>query len=205
MLYELTQDLGNSLSLQEALAFVGVRLKRLIPYETSPSISGATKADSGVCQRRKSAAVHSLEIPVGQGLSGWVAENNKPILNGNPSVEAGYLNDPTKYSTLRSALAVPLTASTVVLGVLALYRADRDAFSKENLRILQAISSKVALAIENALSSAAARDLDHDRLPDQSAQRAVAVPLARSRGLARAAQRTLRSRWWSAISMDSNR
>ena len=34
MLYELTQDLGNSLSLQEALAFVGVRLKRLIPYET---------------------------------------------------------------------------------------------------------------------------------------------------------------------------
>ena len=33
MLYELTQDLGGSLSLQEALAFVGVRLKRLIPYE----------------------------------------------------------------------------------------------------------------------------------------------------------------------------
>jgi len=36
--------------------------------------------------------------------------------------------------------------------VLALYRAERDAFSKENLRILQAISSKVALAVENALS-----------------------------------------------------
>jgi diguanylate cyclase (GGDEF)-like protein len=94
----------------------------------------------------------SLEIPVGQGLSGWVAENNKAILNGNPSVEAGYLNDPTKYSTLRAALAVPLDGVNGVLGVLALYRAERDAFSKENLRILQAISSKVALAIENALS-----------------------------------------------------
>jgi diguanylate cyclase (GGDEF)-like protein len=35
---------------------------------------------------------------------------------------------------------------------LALYRAERDAFSKENLRILIAISSKVAMAIENALS-----------------------------------------------------
>ena len=81
-----------------------------------------------------------------------MAENNKPILNGNPSVEAGYLNDPTKYSTLRSALAVPLNGVNGLLGVLALYRAERDAFSKENLRILLAISPKVALAIENALT-----------------------------------------------------
>ena len=85
-------------------------------------------------------------------MSGWVAENNKPILNGNPSVEAGYLNDPTKYSTLRSALAVPLNGVSNLLGVLALYRSERDAFTKENLRILLAISSKVALAIENALT-----------------------------------------------------
>ncbi len=81
-----------------------------------------------------------------------MAENNKPLLNGNPSVEAGYLNDPTKYSTLRSALAVPLSGVNGLLGVLALYRAERDAFSKENLRILLAISPKVALAIENALA-----------------------------------------------------
>ena len=50
----------------------------------------------------------SLRIPVGQGLSGWVAENRKPILNGNPSVESGYLNNPSVFSTLRSAIAVPL-------------------------------------------------------------------------------------------------
>ena len=79
-------------------------------------------------------------------------ENNKPILNGNPSVEAGYMNDPTKYSTLRSALAIPLNGVHGALGVLALYRSERDAFSKENLRILQAIGSKVALTIENALN-----------------------------------------------------
>ena len=39
----------------------------------------------------------SLEIPFGEGLSGWVAENRKAILNGNPSVESGYLDDPTKF------------------------------------------------------------------------------------------------------------
>ena len=153
MLYELTQDLGNSLSLQEALAFVGVRMKRLIPYET---IAVYIRRDEKLIPEYVSGEnlrlFTSLEIPVGQGLSGWVAENNKPILNGNPSVEAGYLNDPTKYSTLRSALAVPLNGVNGLLGVLALYRAERDAFSKENLRILLAISPKVALAIENALT-----------------------------------------------------
>ena len=109
MLYELTQDLGNSLSLQEALAFVGVRMKRLIPYET---IAVYIRRDEKLIPEYVSGEnlrlFTSLEIPLGQGLSGWVAENNKPLLNGNPSVEAGYLNDPTKYSTLRSALAVPL-------------------------------------------------------------------------------------------------
>jgi len=153
MLYELTQDLGISLSLQEALAFVGVRLKRLIPYETLVIyIRRDEKLTPEYVCGENLRLFNSLEIPVGQGLSGWVVENNKAILNGNPSVEAGYLNDPTKYSTLRSALAVPLDGVNGVLGVLALYRAERDAFSRENLRILQAISSKVALAIENALS-----------------------------------------------------
>jgi diguanylate cyclase (GGDEF)-like protein/putative nucleotidyltransferase with HDIG domain len=153
MLYELTQDLGNSLGLQEALAFVAVRLKRLIPYET---VAAYIRRDDKLIPEYVSGEnlrlFTSLEIPVGQGLSGWVAENNKPILNGNPSVEAGYLNDATRYSTLRSALAVPLNGLNGPLGVLALYRAERDAFSKENLRILVAISPKVAMAIENALN-----------------------------------------------------
>jgi diguanylate cyclase (GGDEF)-like protein/putative nucleotidyltransferase with HDIG domain len=153
MLYELTQDLGNSLSLQEALAFVGVRLKRLIPYDTvAVYIRRDERLSPEYVSGENLRLFTSLEIPIGQGLSGWVAENNKPILNGNPSVEAGYLNDPTKYSTLRSALAVPLNGVSNLLGVLALYRSERDAFTKENLRILLAISPKVALAIENALT-----------------------------------------------------
>ncbi|HEX4134654.1 MAG TPA: HD domain-containing phosphohydrolase [Bryobacteraceae bacterium] len=153
MLYELTQDLGNLLSLQEALAFVGVRMKRLIPYET---IAVYIRRDDKLMPEYVSGEnlrlFTALEIPMGQGLSGWVAENNKPLLNGNPSVEAGYLNDASKYSTLRAALAVPLSGVNGLLGVMALYRAERDSFSKENLRILLAISPKVALAVETALT-----------------------------------------------------
>jgi diguanylate cyclase (GGDEF)-like protein/putative nucleotidyltransferase with HDIG domain len=153
MLYELAQDLGHTLSLPEALAFVSVRLKRLIPYDTIVVyIKREEKLIPEYVSGDNLRLFNALEIPVGQGLSGWVVENNRYILNGNPSVEAGYLNDETKYSTLRSALAVPLTGTGSTLGVLALYRAERDAFTKENLRILLAICSKVALTIENALS-----------------------------------------------------
>jgi diguanylate cyclase (GGDEF)-like protein len=88
---------------------------------------------------------------MGEGVSGWVAQNRKPILNGNPSVEPGYLDDPTKFSILRSALAVPLETANGVVGVLTLYATAGDAFTRDHLRVLLAISSKVALSIENAL------------------------------------------------------
>jgi putative nucleotidyltransferase with HDIG domain len=90
----------------------------------------------------------SLEIPLGMGLSGWVAENAKSIINGNPAVEPGYLNDPTKFSTLRSALAVPLEARGAVVGVLSLYRLQRDAFSNEDLAGILAIAPAAARALE---------------------------------------------------------
>ena len=152
MLFELTQDLGNSLSLNETLSVVSVRLKRLIPYDSiAVYVLREQKLVPEYVNGENFRLFSSLEIPIGEGLSGWVAQNRKPILNGNPSVEAGYMGDPSKFSTLRSALAVPLEGLNGAVGVLTLYRAEKDAFSKDNLRILLAISSKVSLAIENAL------------------------------------------------------
>jgi len=152
MLFELTQDLGNSLSLNETLSVVSVRLKRLVPYDSiAVYVLRDQKLVPEYVNGENFRLFSSLEIPVGEGLSGWVAQNRKPILNGNPSVEAGYMGDPGKFSTLRSALAVPLEGLNGSVGVLALYRAEKDAFTRDNLRILLAISSKVSLAVENAL------------------------------------------------------
>jgi diguanylate cyclase (GGDEF)-like protein/putative nucleotidyltransferase with HDIG domain len=151
-LFELSQDLGASLSLGETLSVFSVKLKPMVPYD---AIAIYIKRDEELVPEYVNGDNYrlfsSLRIPVGQGLSGWVAQNRKPIVNGNPSVEPGYLNDPSKFSTLRSALAVPLEGVGGVIGVIALYRADRDAFTSDHLRILLAVSSKMALSIENAL------------------------------------------------------
>jgi diguanylate cyclase (GGDEF)-like protein/putative nucleotidyltransferase with HDIG domain len=151
-LFELSQDLGASLSLGETLSVFSVKLRRLVPYD---AIAIYVKRAEELIPELVSGDNHrlfaSLRIPLGSGLSGWVAQNRKPIINGNPSVEPGYLNDPTKFSTLRSALAIPLEGLAGVVGVLAVYHAETDAFTSDHLRILLAISSKMALAIENAL------------------------------------------------------
>ena len=151
-LFELTQDIGNSLSLSETLSVLAVRLKRIVPYD---SIAIYVTKDGCLYPEYVSGddfrLFSSLNIPLGEGLSGWVADNNKSIINGNPSVEPAYLNDGAKFSVLRSALSVPLNGLNGVVGALTLYRAEKDAFTKDNLRVLLALSSKVSLAIENAL------------------------------------------------------
>jgi diguanylate cyclase (GGDEF)-like protein/putative nucleotidyltransferase with HDIG domain len=151
-LFELSHELGNSLSLDETLSVLSVRLRKLVPFD---SIAIYVLRDEKLIPEHVSGdnfrLFSSLEIPLGQGLSGWVAANRKPIVNGNPSVEPGYLNDASKFSTLRSAISVPLEGMNGVLGVLSLYKSESDAFTQDHLRVLLAISSKVALSIENAL------------------------------------------------------
>jgi diguanylate cyclase (GGDEF)-like protein/putative nucleotidyltransferase with HDIG domain len=151
-LFEIQQDLGNSLSLDETLSLLAVRLRKIIPYEALAVYQRKEDILSPAYVVGENYRLfNSLRIPMGQGLSGWVAENQKPILNGNPSVEPGYLNDPNMFSTLRSTLAVPLQGLTGVVGVMALYRSERDAFTRDHLRLLLAVSAKVAMAMDNAL------------------------------------------------------
>jgi diguanylate cyclase (GGDEF)-like protein/putative nucleotidyltransferase with HDIG domain len=156
-LYELTEQPGNSLNLHETLAVLDSRLRGLIPYD---AIAVYVRQGDRLVPRYVSGEnmrlFSALRIPVGQGLSGWVAASGKPLINGNPSVEPGYLNDPSKFSTLRSALAIPLENAAGVTGVLALYHLGSDAFNQDHLRVLLALKPKLSLIVENALERARA-------------------------------------------------
>src|SRR5246127_167320 len=152
-MFELSQDLGISLSLSETLSVLSMRLRRMIPFD---SIAVFVNRNGWLLPELVSGenfrALSALKIRVGEGLCGWVAENSRPIVNGNPQVEAGYSNDPVKHTTLlQSALVVPLEGLNGVVGVLAMYQTTRDAFTPDHLRILLAVASQVALSVENAL------------------------------------------------------
>ena len=150
ILFELSQNLGSSLSLEETLSVFSVRLKHMIPYDSIAIY--VLKNDMlvpGYVAGENFRLFSSVEMPLGQGIAGWVAQNRKAILNGNPAMEIGAIRDAA--GNLKSALAVPLVGVSGVTGVLTLYNSDQDAFTKDHLRILMALSSKVAFSVENAL------------------------------------------------------
>jgi putative nucleotidyltransferase with HDIG domain len=137
---------------QEALfAVLRTSLRGIVPYDVLVVyLRRGEFLSSGCVDGDDSGLFEQLEIPIGEGLSGWVAEHGKAIVNGNPDVEPGYLNNPRKFSTLRSALAVPLQNGCGVAGVLSLYRKERDVFTNANLAVLTALGAAVAGALEMA-------------------------------------------------------
>jgi diguanylate cyclase (GGDEF)-like protein/putative nucleotidyltransferase with HDIG domain len=152
VLHEVSRDLGNSLSMEDTLSLLATRMRSLVPFDGIAIYCLRNEVlEAQYASGEDSQLFSSLRIPLGEGLSGWVAQNRKPIVNGNPSVESGYLADPQKFSLMRSALAVPLDTHDRVIGTLALYRRESDAFTNDHLRILLAVGSKAAMTIENAL------------------------------------------------------
>ena len=184
---ELTRDLGRSLRLEETLAAAAAGLAKLVPFDTSAVY---------LCEQAELVPAHvdgvehelfsGLRIPMGEGLSGWVAETGKPIVNGNPAVESGYLGAKRAFSMLRSGLAVPLGGMNGVIGVLALYSRVPGAFTEEHLRVVSGISSQIALATENAIKYREARESANEdyltRLPNARAMfKRLDSELARAR------------------------
>lgn len=78
----------------------------------------------------------NLEVPRGQGLIGWVAENHMAIVNGNPGVEPG-LSAGAFSKPLLSALAVPAESQSGAMMVVCVYSTGRDAFNRQHLELMQ--------------------------------------------------------------------
>jgi diguanylate cyclase (GGDEF)-like protein len=152
LLFELAQTLGNSLSLKETLSVVASRLKQMIPHDAIAFYV----CQSGLLIPEYAHGIDydifsTLRIPSGQGLSGWVALNEKPINNGNPAAETLHTGVPSRVTTLQAALSIPLRGHDGVAGVLTLYGREKNCFTTEHLRMLLAASSKLGLSVENAL------------------------------------------------------
>jgi hypothetical protein len=138
-----------SLQWEEALTVAALRIRRLISYD---AMALCVCADDFVRVKFASGEdgfeLESLAVRQGQGLVGWVAEVGKPILNGNPAVEPGYFKREGTPG-LSSALALPLVNAGSVVGVVALYRRERDAFAADELvSLLELCPALASLLLE---------------------------------------------------------
>ena len=90
-------------------------------------------------------------IPLGEGIAGVVAKDNKPICILDVKEDARYLNqDVAKKEGLCSLACVPLAVKGRVIGVLNCYTSKKHKFSKNELDLLAVLANQAAIAIENA-------------------------------------------------------
>ncbi len=153
-LYEIAQAMGTSLGVPETMALISAKLSNLVPFscaalflydEESETLRCrfATGTDAEVIQQ---VAVHS-----GEGLTGWVARNRRPLVNARPSadLEAAGLTQLT--TTLQSALVCPLMFADRFIGTLSVYHTDAAFYRDDHRRLLDRVSEQAAAVINNSM------------------------------------------------------
>ncbi len=94
-----------------------------------------------------------MRLQPGEGIAGWVAQNNQPLLVKNVHADPRFASRFDKASRFhtKSILCVPLTFKERTLGVIELVNGPNDgAFHEEDLKILGTVAEFSAIAIENA-------------------------------------------------------
>jgi diguanylate cyclase (GGDEF)-like protein/putative nucleotidyltransferase with HDIG domain len=157
-LFDLTRRLGSSLDLKETFATLAPALQKLVSVDSVVIwVEREGRLAAEFIGGSHVAMFTSLRIPMGRGLSGWVAANQKSIINGEASCELAHLGTAMIASTVRYALSVPL-ADGDLRGALTLYRAQEPLFTTEDARILSTIAPKLAGAVANGLRFRRATD-----------------------------------------------
>jgi len=89
------------------------------------------------------------QYQLGEGIVGWVAQNQKPlILNSyNELVDIHPMMGDMDY---RSVIAIPLQTPNRLFGTMAFYGMAEGRYTEAHLSLLQAVASSVTIAIQNA-------------------------------------------------------
>lgn len=90
-----------------------------------------------------------LDLELGKGLEGWVAENKEAVMLADIHSDERWTQfDETDLKGIRSVLSAPILAGVQTLGVISLLA--ESPFKPEQLELLQAIGQQVGLALSNA-------------------------------------------------------
>ncbi len=106
------------------------------------------RAGTGEPGRRQLAKNHRLQIG-GDSMIGWSVSNREARIALDVGQEAVHFENPDLPET-RSEMALPLISRDEVIGALTVQSEQREAFSQEDITLLQIMADQVANAILNA-------------------------------------------------------
>ena len=156
VLNEIGKALTSSLDIGEVMHVILAKVSELL----KPSNWSLLLKDQATGELYFHAAVGAgsdrllgMRLQPGEGIAGWVAQNNQPLLVKNVHADPRFASRFDKASRFhtKSILCVPLTFKDRTLGVIELVNGPNDgAFHEEDLKILGTVAEFSAIAIENA-------------------------------------------------------
>jgi sigma-B regulation protein RsbU (phosphoserine phosphatase) len=170
-LHDISRAIEFSNDLDSLLGFILKKAKDLMKVESASMmlvVEGTNELEFKVVLGPKSKTVRPFRLPIGKGISGWVAEHGEAILIEDVYADPRF--DPTfdkrsGYRT-RSMLCVPLKWDNRVVGVMTVLNPlDKKPFVSDDKKQLLTFAIQAALSIENAKLVASA--LEKERLDQE--------------------------------------
>ncbi len=154
LLLDITKTISRSLDLDEVLNLVMDTLGSLLPYDAA----GIYLIDLGTNEAApyvfKSKAIRGYQISfdlieprlkMGEGFLGTVAQTSKPIISGDVTKDPRYF---AARELTRSEMLAPIISNDRIIGVFDLESDDLNAYTDDDLDVLQLLTSQVAIIIE---------------------------------------------------------
>ncbi len=85
-----------------------------------------------------------------EGINGWVATNGEKVIANDVSAEPRYTSLIADHTITQAELCLPLKIATQTLGVLNIQSPHLNAFSENDVMVMEALSNQIAIALENA-------------------------------------------------------
>jgi diguanylate cyclase (GGDEF)-like protein/putative nucleotidyltransferase with HDIG domain len=153
-LYEIAQALGTSLGVADTMALISAKLSNLVPFSCAALFLHDEESDTLRCRFATGLdadIIQQITVHSGEGLTGWVARNRRPLVNARPSadLEAAGLSHLT--TGLQSALVCPLMFSERFIGTLSVYHTDAAFYRDDHRRLLDRVSEQAAAVINNSM------------------------------------------------------
>jgi len=153
-LYEIAQAMGSSLGVADTMALISSKLSNLVPFACCALFLYDDESETLRCRFAtgvEADLMQHLTVRNGQGLTGWVARNRRPLVNARPSADYEAAGQPSDRTSLHSALVCPLLFNDRFIGTIAVYHAEPSVYTDDHRRLLDRISEQAAAVIYNSI------------------------------------------------------
>src|SRR6202162_968079 len=152
LLYDVSRELTSILDREELLRRIAERVKKIVNYDVFPVMLWNEKLQllEGVFAMHYENSIPSrFRVNLNQGITGHAAASRKPIRLDDVRVDPRYITCNT-CEVVSSELVIPLLLQDRLVGVLDLESKRYAAFTPQHERMLIALGSFIAIALENS-------------------------------------------------------